>query len=260
MRFHLLYFLISLFWFGCTKNEQNENQVARVGEAVLTNEDLSFASVYTDKERMSFVDNWINTELLFQAGVYADLGRDILLDSKIKQYRKKLIGQTFLDTQIKNSVFVSKDEVRSYYTSNKEEFKRLKNEATINSFYIVDKKEANRVRANLEKSSSNKKRNEMFEKHGVVAETFSDGQLHSKINNKVFSSKKNKYIGPISFNDGYFVVEVVKRYEKGTYLGLDSVYDKIYLLIYKRKAAIKTQAIIDSLKQSMSLEINSSSI
>ena len=65
MRFHLLYFLVSLFWFGCTKNEQNENQVARVGEAVLTNEDLSFASVYTDKERMSFVDNWINTELLF---------------------------------------------------------------------------------------------------------------------------------------------------------------------------------------------------
>jgi hypothetical protein len=44
-------------------------------------------------------------------------------------------------------------------------------------------------------------------------------------------------------------------FEGGTYLGLDSVYDKIYLLIYKRKAAIKTQMIIDSLKQEISLEI-----
>ena len=53
----------------------------------------------------------------------------------------------------------------------------------------------------------------------------------------------------------YLVVEVLKRYEGETYLGLDSVYDKIYLLIYKRKAAIKTQMIIDSLKQEISLEI-----
>ena len=49
--------------------------------------------------------------------------------------------------------------------------------------------------------------------------------------------------------------EVVKRYEKGTYFGLDRVYDKIYSLIYKRKAAIRTQTIIDSLKQEIALEI-----
>ena len=49
---------------------------------------------------------------------------------------------------------------------------------------------------------------------------------------------------------------MVKRYDKGTYLGLDSVYDKIYLLIYKRKAAIQTQAIIDSLKQEHLIGLN----
>ena len=82
------------------KNEQNENQVARVGEAILTNEDLSLL-VYTDKERMSFVDNWVNTELLFQAGVYADLGRDVLLDSKIKQYKKTYWSNVFRYTNKK---------------------------------------------------------------------------------------------------------------------------------------------------------------
>ena len=67
---------------------------------------------------------------------------------------------------------------------------------------------------------------------------------------------KKKYIGPIDLGGNYSVLEVVKRYDKGTYLGLDSVYDKIYLLIYKRKAAIQTQAIIDSLKQEHLIGLN----
>ena len=253
MRFLSICLLVFTF---CAKNEENISAVARVGDAVLTEEALVFASVFTEKERVSYIDNWINTELLYQAGSGVGLNRDVLLETKIKLYRKKLVGQAYLETKIQGMVSVSKDEIRNYYVDNKAEFKRLKPEATLNSFVLKDKKEANRVRANLEKSSNNKKRNEMFQKYGVVAETFADGMLNPKINKKVFGPNKNKYVGPISFGEKFSVIEVVKRYEKGTYLGLDSVYDKIYLLIYKRKAAIKTQTIIDSLKQEFALEIN----
>ena len=249
-----------LVFFGCLTNETAPSSVARVGNTALTEDDLALASVYTEKERFSYVDNWIRTELLYQAGGGVGLDKDLLIKTKINLYKKKLVGQTFLDTKIKDAVSVSKEEVRSYYIENKEQFKRLNNEATINVFVLTDKKEANRVRANLEKSTNNKKRNEMFDKHSVVAETFSDGTLHSKINNKVFSPKKLKYIGPVALGEKHLVVEVLKRYEGGTYLGLDSVYDKIYLLIYKRKAAIKTQMIIDSLKQEIPLEINDNNI
>jgi len=257
MRFLSICLLVFTF---CAKNEENISAVARVGDAVLTEEALVFASVFTEKERVSYIDNWINTELLYQAGSGVGLNRDVLLETKIKLYRKKLVGQACLETKIQGMVSVSKDEIRNYYVDNKAEFKRLKPEATLNSFVLKDKKEANRVRANLEKSSNNKKRNEMFQKYGVVAETFADGMLNPKINKKVFGPNKNKYVGPISFGEKFSVIEVVKRYEKGTYLGLDSVYDKIYLLIYKRKAAIKTQTIIDSLKQEFALEINPNNI
>jgi len=258
MCIRFIFFL--LVFFGCLKNETVSSSVAQVGSTTLTEEDLALASVFTEKERFSYVDNWIRTELLYQAGRGVALDKDLLIKTKINLYKKKLVGQTFLDTKIQEAVSVSKEEIRSYYIENKEQFKRLKSEATINSFVLTDKKEANRVRANLEKSTNNKKRNEMFDKHSVVAETFSDGTLHSKINNKVFSPKKLKYIGPVALGEKHLVVEVLKRYEGGTYLGLDSVYDKIYLLIYKRKAAIKTQMLIDSLKQEMSLEINDNNI
>jgi len=254
------FILFLLFFFTCIKNEHEPSFVARVGGTVLTEEDLSLASVFTEKERVSYIDNWVRIELLYQAGGEVDLDKDLLIETKINLYKKKLVGQSFLDTKIQDAVYVSKEEIRGYYIENKEQFKRLKSEATINSFVLTDKKEANRVRANLEKSTNNKKRNEMFDKYSVVAETFSDGTLHSKINNKVFSPKKHRYIGPIDLGGKHLVVEVLKRYERGTYLGLDSVYDKIYLLIYKRKSAIKTQMIIDSLKQEISLETNYNNI
>jgi len=254
------FILFLLFFFTCIKNEHEPSFVARVGGTVLTEEDLSVASVFTEKERISYIDNWVRIELLYQAGGEVDLDKDLLIETKINLYKKKLVGQSFLDTKIQDAVYVSKEEIRGYYIENKEQFKRLKSEATINSFVLTDKKEANRVRANLEKSTNNKKRNEMFDKYSVVAETHYDGALHPKINKMVFSPKKYKYVGPISIGNKYSVVEVVKRYEKGTFLGLDSVYDKIYLLIYKRKAAIKTQFIIDSLKQEILLEIKTNNI
>ena len=113
MRFLSICFLL-VFAF-CTKKEENLNHVARVGDAVLTDEELGLASVFTEKERLSYIDNWINTELLYQAGSGVGLDRDVLLETKINLYRKKLVGQAYLETKIQGMVFVSKDEIRNYY-------------------------------------------------------------------------------------------------------------------------------------------------
>ena len=52
------------------------------------------------------------------------------------------------------------------------------------------------------------------------------------------------------------VVEVIKRFPKGTYRSLDDVYDSIYLVIQKRKAAIQSASIVDSLKLEYLFELN----
>ena len=123
MRFLSICFVL-VFTF-CTKNEESPNFVARVGDALLTDEELGLASVFTEKERLSYIDNWINTELLYQAGSGDGLDRDVLLETKINLYRKKLVGQAYLETKIQGMVFVSKDEIRNYYVDNKAEFKRF---------------------------------------------------------------------------------------------------------------------------------------
>ena len=154
------FFLVLLFIIFSSCQQQGEVSVvvARVGGATLTEKELMTSSMLSSEGRSSFIENWVKTELLYQAGNNVGLDKDLMLDKKIIQYRKKLVGQAFLDTRILSAVYVSKEEVRNYYLKNKEAFKRLKSEATINTFLISDKKEASRIRANLEKSSNNKNR------------------------------------------------------------------------------------------------------
>ena len=101
-----------------------------------------------------------------------------------------------------------------------------------------------------------RKKLKLFEKYGVSAIRVEEDRLLPAINKAVFGKSKRIYVGPINTGNGFAVIEIIKRFPKGTYRNLDDVYDNIYLMIKKRKAAIKSVAIIDSLKQEYLFELN----
>jgi len=242
---------------NCNKTNENVEVLARVENAVLTKKDVINRF---PEYRMADVENqvaqWVNAELLYSAGVRAGVNKDISVVSRVEDYQKKLIGQTYLEMALRSRVGVSTDEIKDFYEEQKETFRRRHGEALINSFNVDNKKDANKIRVFLEKGAGHKKRNELFEKHGVTAISVEENQLLPAINKAVFGGTKSNYIGPIKSGDSYAVVEVIKRFPKGTYRSLDDVYDHIYLVIQKRKAVIQSAAIIDSLKQEYLFELN----
>ena len=242
---------------NCNKTNENVEVLARVENSVLTKKDVINRF---PEYRMADVENqvaqWVNAELLYAAGVHAGVNKDISVVSRVEDYQKKLIGQTYLEMILRSRVGVSTDEIKDFYTEQKEMFKRRHGEALINNFNVDNKKDANKIRVFLEKGAGHKKRNELFEKHGVTAISVEENQLLPAINKAVFGGTKSNYIGPIKSGDSYAVVEVIKRFPKGTYRSLDDVYDHIYLVIQKRKAVIQSAAIIDSLKQEYLFELN----
>ena len=242
---------------SCNKTNDSVEVLARVGNSVLTKDVvLNRVPEYRAAEVENHVTQWINAELLYLAGIRAGFNKDLAIVSQIDDYRKKLIGQTYLDMILQSRVRVSTEEIKDFYTVQKEMFKRRSGEALINNFSVDSKKDASKIRAILEKGVGNKKRNELFEKHGVNAISVKEDQLLPAINKAVFGSSKRNYIGPIKTGPRFTVVEVIKRFPKGTYRGLDDVYDNIYLVIQKRKAAIQSASIIDSLKQEYLFELN----
>ena len=250
--------IITLFALaGCNKTNDNVEVLARVGNSVLTKDAvMNEYSEYRAVEIESRVTQWINAELLYHAGMGAGFHKDLTIVNKVDEYRKKLIGQTYLEMTLQSLVRVSAEEIKEFYTEKKETFKRLRGEALINNFVVDSKKDANNIKTLLERGAGYKKRDELFEKHGVNAISVEEDQLLPVINKAVFGKSKRNYVGPINTGNGFAVIEVIKRYPKGTYRNLDDVYDNIYLMIQKRKAAIKSAAIIDSLKQEYLFELN----
>ena len=250
--------VIALFVLvGCNKTNDNVEVLARVGNSVLTkdaviNEHPEGGAV----EIESRVIQWINAELLYIAGVGEGFHKDLTIVNQVDDYRKKLIGQTYLEMTLRSLVRVSGEEIKEFYAEKKETFKRYRGEALINNFVVDNKKDANNIRILLEGGAGNKKRDELFEKHGVNAVSVEEDQLLPAINIAIFGKSKRNYVGPINTGKGFAVIEIIKRFPKGTYRNLDEVYDNIYLMIQKRKAAIKSAAIIDSLKQEYLFELN----
>ena len=250
--------LIALLMLAnCNKTNENVEVLARVENAVLTKKEIINRF---PEYRMADVENqvtqWVNAELLYVAGIRAGVNKDVAIVNRVEDYQKKLIGQTYLEMVLQSRIGVSTDEIKDFYTEQKEMFKRRHGEALINNFNVDNKNDANKIRVILEKGAGNKKRNELFEKYGVNAINVEEDQLRPAINKAVFGGTKSNYIGPIKSGDSYAVVEVIKRFPKGTYRNLDDVYDHIYLVIQKRKAVIQSAAIIDSLKQEYLFELN----
>ena len=104
--------LLIIIFSSCQQQEEVSVVVARVGSASLTEKELMASSTLSSEGRSSFIENWVKTELLYQAGNNVGLDKDLMLDKKIIQYRKKLVGQAFLDTRIQSAVYVSKEEIR----------------------------------------------------------------------------------------------------------------------------------------------------
>jgi len=242
---------------NCNKTNENVEVLARVENAVLTkNAVINRFPEYRMADVENQVTQWVNAELLYVAGLRAGVNKDVAIVNRVEDYQKKLIGQTYLEMVLQSRIGVSTDEIKDFYTEQKEMFKRRHGEALINNFNVDNKNDANKIRVILEKGAGNKKRNELFEKYGVNAISVEEDQLRPAINKAVFGGTKSNFIGPIKSGDSYAVVEVIKRFPKGTYRGLDDVYDNIYIVIQKRKAAIQSVAIIDSLKQEYLFELN----
>jgi len=150
---------------GCNKTNDSVEVLARVGNSVLTKDVvLNRLPEYRAAEVENQVTQWVKSELLYLAGIRAGFNKDLTVMGQVDDYRKKLIGQTYLGMVLQSRVHVSTEEIKDFYTEQKEMFKRRRGEALINNFSVDDKKSANKIRAILERGVGNKKRNELFRK------------------------------------------------------------------------------------------------
>ncbi|SVC46951.1 uncharacterized protein METZ01_LOCUS299805, partial [marine metagenome] len=246
---------------SCSVREKDNSVVlARVNDQVLTVkklEKLLPPENRIDEQLKNFIHSWVDNALYYDAALRDGLHRDGRLSNERDRYYKKIVIGSYLQTKTTSGVMVSNSDIRLYYDENPSAFIRQNDEAYVHHFFTTKHSDARLIRSKLLKKQTIDLEGELFESFGVEKKTVMKGFLLKKLDNAIFKNKKGAIVGPIRTSNGYHVFEILKKYKKGSKVGLEDVYDKIYQRLLKQKQLVVAADLLDSLKEKSNVFINS---
>jgi hypothetical protein len=251
------FFVLIFLFIGCDKPSNNLAVLAKVENAELLEKDLSSDPANSKIKRDRLVNQWVSDEILFNSAVKSGFNNDTDLNFSSKKYARKLLGQRYLKTVVGRDLAVSSDEVVEYYKNNLDSFKRTKKEAKVYHLFTDNKKEALEIVRVLGVKGKKQEKNELFVKRGIHPVVVRSGSVLPELEKTLFlKTSKKRLWGPIKSRFGYHILFVLERYEPGSVIVLEEVYDEVFQRVFQQKFALKSLHVLDSLRNHTPYIIN----
>ncbi|MFQ6091280.1 MAG: peptidylprolyl isomerase [bacterium] len=260
--------LILLGAIGCPGRTQKETVVARVGNQVLTLEEIA---VFTSsgkggpvpgEAKREFVRQWIDTEVLYREALREKLHKDRRIRGVIRQMEKELLAAELMERRVGSQMALAEREIEDYYIDHRDEF--ILTEPRIRARHIlVDSEEkAKQVRDRLQKGES-------FE--DLVRETsldtatiaaggdlgmISEDDVVPAIGNVAFLLEVDEISEPIRTEWGYHIIQVTDVKPAGSMMALGEVREEIANRIFASKQRLAFDRLMKELKENEQIEVN----
>ena len=258
MRHLLIYsfLFLSLFCSSENRTAKDSRVYARVGNNTLTDENLVLLNTekpFSNDALQHSIENWINQSLILSEAKKEGFEKDIALIKKGELYYNQLIISSFIEKHVSSRINILKDDVRLYYKQNKSSFIRNQDEAQIEQYIMESEKDARK----LVRSFGSRKAidTDRFSIRSTHQDIVKRGTFSKEVDDDIFIRKKS-VVGPVFLGGNICVLKVLNRYKKGSFLGLDEVYDEVYQRLYKTKSITEKNRLLDSLKKNMNIYIN----
>ena len=263
-RFFLPVFCFFLFSCSTKKPGEGLSLVASVGSRTINVDGVYSQLGDSKRDSLSvyrFLSGWVEKELLYQAGLSLGVETEKVVLQKISKYKKDVVIKAFLDMKIgKPSVMES--DIKKYYTTNKEEYKRKTKEVLVSYFSSQVRSEAIKIKKELKKDLT-KKTSKAFSLYNGKRRVFSFGDLPLNINDSIFNKKNFKngnILGPYFVDDIYYILKIEKVFYVGSFLELDAVYDEIHQQLINKTSILRRRQLVDSLWGTFPVNIDSQKI
>jgi hypothetical protein len=248
--FLFLIILLSFVFIKCSEEEKEAKSVVKVNNSVLTEEDIERAlnkSRNNGKYREEYIQNWIETEILYSEAVDDGILNDKEFQSLIEQSKKKLAASMYLDKILADKVKEpTSDELLEYYETSKEDFRLTDESFRINIAEFNNFDKAVRFRSTLLESGWNHSVN-AFRGDASLVFAYNDvvkgGYM---LQPQIFSKTLyNLMPGEVSIvlelePSKYTIVQLAERLEKGAVPPFETIKEKLknQYLVLKNKEFI----------------------
>jgi peptidyl-prolyl cis-trans isomerase C len=247
---------------SCSAAQEQEQVVARVEEAVLTNselENLLPAELGMDQgpaEKAQFVEQWVEEQLLYQEALDRKLDQNPRTQQLLEQAHRDLLVAALLNAEFEGQdTQVSEASIQQYYAENREQFRRTKPEIRALHILLATEADAAAKRQALRNGASFE---ELARLHSLDQETkVRGGDLG------YFSADDNPALWeacrglpfktlsePIQTQYGYHLIQVLDRQEAGTIKELDQVRPQIVDTLVRQDYKQRLAELISRLKSS----------
>ncbi len=259
-----------LIFFSCKKEEINRPYLARVGNSILTYQEVeSVLGGDFDKSNPRFlvyVQKWIETEILYQEAMKKGMSTNAEVEKQLLEIRRQLAVQHLITHEIySDSSELPESELKSYFENHPEEFIFRDDAVLLNYGSFNDRQVANDFRADILKDKSwteaTSNLREDVQKGESITSIVSDNMFTQstlfpvELWKIVQNLSGNDISFPIKVGENYFVVQVLEKYLKGTQADYKTVRSEVKVKALIAKRRIKYDTYLSDLRKHYKVEL-----
>lgn len=259
---------ILAFSLGCKEDVPTGDALARVGDTILSVQEfnadipLEYAMSLTPEQKMTFVQTWINTELIYQEALKQGFGEDERIAARLKQIERELLANEYLQREMVGKANVTIQEAQLYFQQHESEFNI---EIKVAQILVSSQDTANALLARIREGADFA---ELAKRHsldpsretGGVLEYIRRGDIMASTPDRedaAFALQKPGQVSDvIESRYGYYIVKLVARRRLSKPVKFDGVSDRVRNALVLRRQKQIFEVLIDSLKAKAEVEVH----
>jgi peptidyl-prolyl cis-trans isomerase C len=228
--------LCSGIYFSCHSKMEDSNIAARVGDAVLTQDDLKKRLTLEGLEpdrKSEVVENWINQELLYQEAKRAGIESTDELKWELENIEKQFLVNKLVEKTFAEKIHLLDSEIQDYYEKNKSLF--TVDEDEVHLFHIMTKTQVEaelvlqEIRAGKPFEQVAKERSaDLFREKGGDMGFVKRNDILPDLAKATFSLPEGGMSTILKSNDGFHIQKIIKKYVKGSVKDFADAKDEIF--------------------------------
>jgi peptidyl-prolyl cis-trans isomerase C len=220
---------------GCHSKGESAQMAAKVGNAVLTREEvqkrMTLEGLNSDREN-EFIENWIDEELLVQEARRQGIEKTDELKWEMEKIEKQYVINQLVEKTFSEKIKLNDSNISDFYEKNKSLF--LVEEDEVRLLHIMNKTQAEaeltlqEIRAGKPFEQVARERSiDPFRAKGGDMGFVGRNDVIPELSKVAFILQEGGLSAILRSNQGYHIIKVVKKHSKGETRDLSEVRDEI---------------------------------
>ena len=260
-----------LFLAGCDgkfsgPQKPSSPVIARVGNAVLTIDDLNasipdeYRDIITFEQNAHFVRQWMSTEILYQEALRRRLDREREIKARLEKMRKDLLSAEIINRHsLSGTSGVSEQAIREYYETNRSQFIREHDMVRYQEILVQDLGLAWEIRNTV----THERFTEVLAAHSKLPFENLENPPFVRMDSvppflraRIATLAVPSIGGPYRSDEGFYILRILGKYDRGAVSTLDEVYDQIAARLTNITQRGEIDRLIADLRLKTNVEFN----